>query len=78
MYRMAEELKYSRRVTLTDPDCTDPPRCSQSSCRSTDVRVEQKAGSVFVDCQVCQDAQMIPDQLLTAGEREWLKQNLST
>jgi len=74
---MAEKLKYSSRVELTDPDCTDPPRCSEPGCRSTDVHVEQKADSVEVVCQVCSDIQIIPHLLLTAGEREWLEQNPS-
>ena len=75
---MAERLKYSTRVKLTDPDCTDPPRCSQPLCRSTDVDVEQKASSIVVACQHCGDVQTISHRLLTAGEREWLKKNPST
>ena len=75
MHRMADWFKYSTREELTDPDCTDPPQCSEPECRSTDVHVEQKTNSIVVVCQVCQGIQTISHLLLTAGEREWLEQN---
>ena len=74
---MFEQLEYRTKVEFTDPLCLDPPRCSKPSCRSTDIRVERSAASIIVVCQVCQGRKAIPCQLLTVGEREWLKQNKS-
>ena len=78
VYNHRRKAKYSTRVKLTDPDCIDPPRCSEPLCRSTDVYVEQKADSVVVVCQVCHGVETISHRSLTAGEREWLKKNPST
>lgn len=76
---MADRLEYKARLKCPDPDCTDPPRCSELECGSTKVDVERKGDSVVIVCQDCGIVETIPRiGLLTAGEREWLKKNPST
>ena len=68
------KFAYLFRVTLDDPERMDPPSCY--NCGSRYVHTAVEPPGLVIRCQQRQAIESIPDHYLTAGERQWMAENL--